>query len=107
MSTTPPPGSYVIDLSHTHAGFAVKHFGLSKVRGEFTQVEGTVVIADDPDVVVGHRHHLDPSFESRDASARRARPQLRLPRRRAVPGHHVPLHQRQGRTVTTGWSAAT
>lgn len=48
MSTTPPPGTYVIDLSHTHAGFAVKHFGLSKVKGEFSQVEGTVVIAEDP-----------------------------------------------------------
>jgi polyisoprenoid-binding protein YceI len=48
MSATPPAGNYVIDLSHTHAGFAVKHFGLSKVKGEFSQVEGTVVIAEDP-----------------------------------------------------------
>jgi polyisoprenoid-binding protein YceI len=42
----PSPGTYTIDLSHTHVGFAVKHFGLSKVRGEFTSVEGTVVIAE-------------------------------------------------------------
>ena len=67
MSTTPPPGSYVIDLSHTHAGFAVKHFGLSKVRGEFTQVEGTVVIADDPTSSWVTATIATPSFESRDA----------------------------------------
>ena len=67
MSTTPPPGTYVIDLSHTHAGFAVKHFGLSKVRGEFTQVDGSVVIAEDPAASSVTATISTASFESRDA----------------------------------------
>lgn len=46
MSDLPAAGTYDIDASHTHVGFAVKHFGLSKVRGEFQQVEGTITIAD-------------------------------------------------------------
>ena len=66
MSTTPPAGSYVIDLSHTHAGFAVKHFGLSKVKGEFTEVEGTVVIAEEPTASVVTATINAASFNSRD-----------------------------------------
>lgn len=66
MSTTPPPGNYVIDLSHTHAGFAVKHFGLSKVKGEFTEVEGTIAIAEDPTASVVNATIHAASFNSRD-----------------------------------------
>jgi len=43
----PSAGSYAIDASHTNVGFAVKHFGLSKTRGEFGTVSGTVTIAED------------------------------------------------------------
>lgn len=32
-----------IDASHTNVGFAVKHMMISKVRGRFTGVEGTIV----------------------------------------------------------------
>lgn len=46
MSDLPAPGTYDIDGSHTHVGFAVKHFGLSKVRGEFQKLDGTITIAD-------------------------------------------------------------
>jgi len=46
MSDLPAAGTYNIDSSHTHVGFAVKHFGLSKVRGEFQQVEGAINITD-------------------------------------------------------------
>lgn len=66
MSTTPPAGTYVIDLSHTHAGFAVKHFGLAKVRGEFGEVEGTVVIADEPTASSVTATINAASFNSRD-----------------------------------------
>lgn len=66
MSTTPPAGNYVIDLSHTHAGFAVKHFGLSKVKGEFTEVEGNVVIAEDPTASSVTASINAASFNSRD-----------------------------------------
>jgi len=44
----PPVGTYAIDGAHTHAGFVVKHLMISKVRGSFSEVEGTVTIAEDP-----------------------------------------------------------
>jgi polyisoprenoid-binding protein YceI len=43
----PVAGSYAIDTSHTHAGFVVRHLMVSKVRGAFTGVTGTVEVADD------------------------------------------------------------
>jgi polyisoprenoid-binding protein YceI len=43
----PEPGTYTIDPSHTQAGFVVRHLMVSKVRGAFTGVQGTVVVADD------------------------------------------------------------
>ena len=46
MSDLPAPGTYDIDASHTHVGFAVKHFGLSKVRGEFQKFDGKVTIGE-------------------------------------------------------------
>lgn len=36
--------SYAIDYSHSHVGFAVKHFGISTVRGEFKDYSGEVMI---------------------------------------------------------------
>lgn len=66
MSELPLPGTYVIDLSHTHAGFSVKHFGLSKVKGEFGEVEGTVVITEDPTQSSVTATLNTASFNSRD-----------------------------------------
>lgn len=66
MSTLPTPGTYDIDLSHTHAGFSVKHFGLSKVKGEFTDVSGTVVIAEEPAESYVRATIATASFSSRD-----------------------------------------
>lgn len=52
------PGAWRIDPGHADVGFVGRHFGLTKIRGRFTGVEGTVVIADDItrsiiDVVIG------------------------------------------------------
>jgi polyisoprenoid-binding protein YceI len=44
----PPAGTYTLDAAHTHVGFVVKHLMISKVRGSFSDVEGTVTIAEDP-----------------------------------------------------------
>ena len=44
----PVAGTYRIDASHTGVEFSVRHLGLSKVRGRFSGVEGTIHIADDP-----------------------------------------------------------
>jgi polyisoprenoid-binding protein YceI len=44
----PAAGTWAIDPSHTHAGFSVRHLMVSKVRGRFAAVSGTVTIAEDP-----------------------------------------------------------
>jgi polyisoprenoid-binding protein YceI len=44
----PAAGTYAIDPSHTHVGFSVRHLMVSKVRGAFTGVSGTIAIASDP-----------------------------------------------------------
>lgn len=52
MTTATPArttiGSWVIDPAHSKAGFAVRHMGISTVRGEFREFEGTIEIAEDP-----------------------------------------------------------
>jgi len=44
----PAPGVWAIDPSHTEVAFIGRHFLLTKVRGRFTGVAGTVVVDDDP-----------------------------------------------------------
>lgn len=50
MSTTTSavvtPGTWTIDPTHTEVGFTVRHL-MSKVRGKFETVEGTLVTAED------------------------------------------------------------
>ncbi|MFZ4433872.1 MAG: YceI family protein [Microthrixaceae bacterium] len=76
MSNPPTPGTYSLDPSHSHVGFAVKHFGLSRVRGEFTSFEGTVTIAEDPTqstvAVTIQSDSFDSRDEGRDAHVRSA-----------------------------------
>jgi polyisoprenoid-binding protein YceI len=43
----PAAGTWQIDPGHAEIGFVGRHFGLTKVRGRFTGIEGTVTIADD------------------------------------------------------------
>jgi polyisoprenoid-binding protein YceI len=43
----PAAGVWSVDPGHTEVGFVGRHFGLTKVRGRFTGVEGTVTIGDD------------------------------------------------------------
>lgn len=42
----PVAGTWAIDPGHAEVGFVGRHFGLTRVRGRFTGVEGTVTIAD-------------------------------------------------------------
>jgi polyisoprenoid-binding protein YceI len=44
----PAVGTYAFDAAHTHVGFAVRHMGVSKVRGRFSGVQGTLVVAENP-----------------------------------------------------------
>ncbi len=44
----PLAGTYGLDPSHTHVGFVARHLMVSKTRGSFPGVSGSVVIAEDP-----------------------------------------------------------
>jgi polyisoprenoid-binding protein YceI len=46
--TLPTTGTFMLDKSHTQVGFVARHLMVSKVRGRFTDYEGTIVVADDP-----------------------------------------------------------
>jgi polyisoprenoid-binding protein YceI len=41
-------GTWAIDPVHTEIGFSVRHMVISKVRGRFTGVTGTIVTAENP-----------------------------------------------------------
>ncbi len=42
-----PTGTWTVDPAHSKVGFAVKHMGITTVRGEFGEFEGTLEISDD------------------------------------------------------------
>jgi polyisoprenoid-binding protein YceI len=42
-----PTGTWVVDPAHSRVGFAVKHLGISTVRGEFKDFAGTLEIGED------------------------------------------------------------
>jgi polyisoprenoid-binding protein YceI len=44
----PATGTFALDASHSHVGFSVRHVMVSKTKGRFTEVDGAVVIAEDP-----------------------------------------------------------
>jgi polyisoprenoid-binding protein YceI len=44
----PAPGTWIIDPVHAHVGFVGRHFGLSRIRGRFSGVDGAVHIGEDP-----------------------------------------------------------
>lgn len=43
----PAPGTWAVDPGHAEVGFVGRHFGLTKVRGRFTGVDGSITVADD------------------------------------------------------------
>jgi polyisoprenoid-binding protein YceI len=47
--TLPTPGTYVIDPMHSSIGFVARHLMAAKVRGSFTEFEGTIVIGETPE----------------------------------------------------------
>ncbi|MGW0434635.1 YceI family protein [Micromonospora sp. NPDC003197] len=46
--TIPTAGTYLIDQAHKRVGFVARHLMVSKVRGEFAEVEVAVTVAEDP-----------------------------------------------------------
>lgn len=45
----PAAGTWTLDPGHAEVGFVGRHFGLTKVRGRFTDVTGTIVFGEDLD----------------------------------------------------------
>src|SRR5271167_1504660 len=48
-STLPKVGTYTIDPAHTDVGFVSRHLVGTKVRGRFTDVEGSFTVAEKPE----------------------------------------------------------
>ena len=48
-ATVPKAGTYTIDPAHTEVGFVARHLVGTKVRGRFTEVEGTFTVAENPE----------------------------------------------------------
>lgn len=46
--TIPAPGIYLLDEPHRRIGFQAAHLMVSTVRGEFTRVAATIMVAEDP-----------------------------------------------------------
>ena len=44
----PGPGTWVIDPSHSRVGFVARYMMLTKVRGHFRELSGTIHVTDDP-----------------------------------------------------------
>lgn len=44
MSIELTPGTWNLDLAHTEIGFVVRHAGISKVRGQFTDAAATLTV---------------------------------------------------------------
>ncbi|MDH4112865.1 MAG: YceI family protein [Actinomycetota bacterium] len=65
----PPAGKYELDISHTQVGFVSRHM-LTKVRGRFTDFEGTIVVGDTPESssveVEVKTASVESNFEQRD-----------------------------------------
>jgi polyisoprenoid-binding protein YceI len=48
-ATLPKVGTYTIDPAHTDVGFVARHLVGTKVRGRFTDVQGTFTVAEKPE----------------------------------------------------------
>ncbi len=72
----PVPGTYVLDPSHTEVGFVGRHLMVTKVRGRFSEFEGTVTVDEDPlasavDVTIATAS-IDTRDEARDGHVKSA-----------------------------------
>lgn len=46
--TIPTPGTFTLDKAHTLVGFVARHLMVTKVRGSFPEVSGTITVAENP-----------------------------------------------------------
>lgn len=45
----PEPGTYVVDAVHSSVSFVARHLVAAKVRGNFTEFEGTITVGESPE----------------------------------------------------------
>ncbi|MGO4383126.1 YceI family protein [Specibacter sp. RAF43] len=69
-------GTWTFDAAHSEVGFTVRHAGISKVRGKFTAVEGTLTlgetIADSAVTATAQAASFNSGDENRDGHVRSA-----------------------------------
>ncbi len=73
--TAIPTGTWTLDKAHTKLGFAVKHMGVSTVRGEFKDFDGSLEVDENGDVTahgVVRAASVDTNQEQRDEHLRSA-----------------------------------
>jgi polyisoprenoid-binding protein YceI len=66
MSVELTPGIWNLDLAHSEIGFVVRHAGISKVRGQFTEAEATLVLGDSVESSLVRVSINTASFDSND-----------------------------------------
>lgn len=70
----PQAGTYAIDRSHSTVEFVGRHLMITKVRGRFSEFDGEIVIAEEPEQssteVVIQAASIDTSDEKRDGHLR-------------------------------------
>ena len=66
MSIDLTPGTWNLDPSHSEVGFVVRHAGISKVRGAFTDVTGVLSVRDSIDSSSVRAEVKTGSFDSKD-----------------------------------------
>lgn len=68
MTTTTATHIYTIDPVHSDVSFSVRHMMLSKVRGQFRAVAGSIELATGSDIPVGVKAEIDASsIDTREA----------------------------------------
>jgi len=68
------PGSWTLDAAHTEICIFATHLMVTKVRGRFTEIEGSIQVADDPTrsrvEVIAKAASIDTGSPDRDAHLR-------------------------------------
>lgn len=62
------PGTWILDNSHSEVGFTVRHAGISKVRGQFTEAAATLEVAENVADTKVNATIQTTSFDSGDAN---------------------------------------
>jgi polyisoprenoid-binding protein YceI len=95
-TTLPSAGTYTIDTAHTNVGFVARHLVATKVRGSFTEFEGTIVIGDTPEAssvsatvkaasILTNQEQRDEHLRSSDFLESATYPELTLVSKRVTP----------------------